>query len=111
MSSTTLSRPSLSRFQSILNNALSDYAAQTGVDLTKYESTDQIEGCDSPDEVVSILREKAKQFEEYREGNCTLINWITPIVQVIHVFSGLPGEASGIVSGRLFSPSDRCSNV
>lgn len=104
MSSTTLSRSSASRsrFQSILSNALCDYTKQTGVDLAKYESANQIEGCNSPDEVVFILRDKAKKFKEYREGNRKLINWITPIVQVVHVFSGLLSEGSAVVSRRAF---------
>ena len=106
MSSATLSRSSASRarFQSILNNALSDYTKQTGVDLAKYETAEQIEACNSPDEVVFILRDKAKKFKEYREGNRNLINWITPIVQVVHVFSALFGEASAVVSRRAFFP-------
>ena len=113
MSSATLSRSSASRarFQSILNNALSDYTKQTGVDLAKYETAEQIEACNSPDEVVFILRDKAKKFKEYRDGNRNLISRITPVVRVVHLFSGLLGEAPGVVSHGHSFPSDRCSNV
>jgi hypothetical protein len=31
-----------------------------------------------------------------------LINWITPIVQVVHVFSGVLSEGSAVVSRRAF---------
>ena len=108
MSSTTLLSSSASRFrfQSIFNNALDDYTKQTGVDFAAYDFTNQLEGCNSPDEVVWILRDKAKKFKEYRDGNRKLINWITPIVQVIHVFSGVLGETAGAVpvSQREFFP-------
>ena len=106
MSSTNLrSSASQSRSQSRIDNALSDYTKVTGVDLTTYDFN-QIECCNSPDEVVWILRDKAKKFKEYRDGNRKLINWITPIVQVIHVFSGVLGEAAGAVpvSQRAFFP-------
>lgn len=111
MPSTTLSSSSASRFQSILDNALRDYTKQTGVDLVKYDFVNQLEGCRSPDEVTLLLREKARKFKEYREGNRKLINWVTPIVQVVHVFSGFLGEASSMVSRRAFISSDDCFNL
>ena len=106
MSSTTLlsSSASRSRFQSILDNALCDYTKQTGIDLANHEFANQTKGCNSPDEVIFILRDKAKKFKEYREGNRQLINWITPIVQVVYALSRLLSEASAVVSRRLFSP-------
>jgi hypothetical protein len=107
MSSTTLSSSSASRFQFILNNALQDYTKQTGVDLTTYDFANQLERCGSPDEVLWLLRDKAKKFKEYRDGNRKLINWITPVVQVVHVFAGFLGEATGIVSRKAFKPFER----
>lgn len=94
MSSTILSSSSASF---ILNNALQDYTQQTGVDLTKYDFANQIECCGSPYEVLWLLRDKAEKFEEYRDGNHKLIDWITP---VIHVFAGFLEEATSIGSTR-----------
>jgi len=107
MSSTTLSSSSASRFQLILNSALQDYTKQTGVDLTKYDLADQLERCRSPDEVVMLLRDKAKRFKEYRDGNRKLINWITPVVKFVHVFAAFLGEATSIVSRKAFKPFER----
>ena len=104
MPSTTFSSSSASRFQSILDNALRDYTQQTGVDLAKYDFVNQLESCQSPDEVILLLRDKARKFKEYREGNRKMINWVTPIVQVVHVFSAFLGEASSMVSRRAFIP-------
>jgi hypothetical protein len=101
---------SASRFQFILNNALQDYTEQTGVDLTTYDFTNQLERCGSPDEVLMLLRDKAKKFKEYRDGNRKLINWITPVVQVVYVFAGFLEEATSIVS-RIQASSNGCFNV
>jgi fungal STAND N-terminal Goodbye domain len=106
-SSTTLSSPSASRFQLIFESALQDYTKQTGVDLTKYDFINQLERCRSPDEVLALLGDKAKKFKEYREGNRKLINCITPVVQVIHLFAGFLGEATSIVSRKAFKPFER----
>lgn len=101
---TTLSSSSASRFEFILNNALQEYTKETGVDLTKYEFANQLERCSSPDEVLIVLREKAKKFKDYRDGNRKLINWVTPVVQVVHVFAAFLGEATSIVSRNAFNP-------
>jgi fungal STAND N-terminal Goodbye domain len=83
---------------------LQDYNKQTGVDLTKYDFANQLERCRSPDEVLMVLRDKAKKFKEYRDGNRKLINWLTPVVQVVHVFAGFLGEATSIVSRKALKP-------
>ena len=107
MFSTTLSSSSTSRFQFILHNAFQDYAKQTGVDLTKYDFANQFERCGSPDEVLMVLRDKAKKFKEYRDGNRKLINWITPVVQFVYVFARFLGETISIVSRKVFKPFER----
>ena len=102
--STTLLDSSTSRFQFILHYALLDYIKQTGVDLTKCDFANQLERRDSPDEVLILFRAKAENFEEYRDGDRKLINWLTPFVQVVHVFSGFLGEATSIVSRKSLKP-------
>ena len=94
-SMTTLSSSSASRFQFILDNALQDYTKQTGVVLTEYDFANQLELCDSPDEVLMLIRDKAKMLKEYRDGNRRLITWITPVVQFVYVFLG---EVISVVS-------------
>ena len=94
MSSTT--NPS-SNFQLILN-ALAEYAKQTGIDLTKNPFVEKIESCNSVEAISEILQDRAKAFKEYRDGNRMLINCLGPVVQVLHTFSGIIGEALGLVS-------------
>lgn len=104
MSSTTLSNSSASRFQSILNNALQDYTKQTGVDLAKYDSANGLELCGSLDEVLLLLRDRAKTSKEYREGNRGLINWIAPVVQVVQVLARVVEDGTSIVSRKASKP-------
>jgi hypothetical protein len=89
--------PSMS-FQPILDAAFADYAKQTGIDLAKHPSSDRLQACHSPDDVLKLLEEKANEFKDYREGNRKLINCLKPVVNVIHTFSGVLGEAVSLVS-------------
>ena len=103
-SSTTLSISSADRFRDIFNEALQEYTRQTGVDLTKCDFVSQLERCGTPDAVLMLLREKARRFKEYRDGNRKLITWITPVVQVVHLFAGFLGEALSVVSRKASKP-------
>src|SRR5713226_1331236 len=105
MSSTTTSSPN---FQSILDAALESYAKQTGIDLIKHPSADKLQDCRSPDDVLQILSERESAFKDYRDRYRNIINHVRPVVQVVHAFSALLGEAAGLVSsGIQFTLSDR----
>ncbi|KAF8267061.1 hypothetical protein EI94DRAFT_1701289 [Lactarius quietus] len=80
-------------FQAIIDKALAEYREQIGVELDKHPFVDELRGRDSPDDVLKLLEEKANAFKVYRDGNRTLINWLSPVVQVVHVLSGVLGEA------------------
>jgi len=94
MSSITNSSPN---FQSILDAALSDYAKQTGIDLATHPSAQILQNCNTAHAILDLLVEKAKQFQAYRDGNRKLINYLKPIVQVLHAVSGILGEAAATV--------------
>ena len=96
MSSTTAST---SNFHLILH-ALDDYAKQTGIDLTKNPSAEILQNCDSSDSILQLLQSSAEAFKDYRDGNHQLINWLSPVVEVLHAFSGILGEVAGLVSPR-----------
>lgn len=102
MSSTShhdaISMTPASTFKLILDNALKDYTKKTGIDLAKYDFAKQIEGINSPDEILHLFGKKERKFKEYQEGNMRLVNWITPIVQVVHVLSGFLAESVVFVS-------------
>jgi len=94
MSSTAASS---SNFQSIFDAALSDYANQTGIDLATYPSAQTLQNCDSADHILDLLQDKAKQFQAYRDGNRKLIDYLKPVVQVLHTISAILGEVATLV--------------
>jgi hypothetical protein len=85
-------------FQPILDAALADYAKQIGIDPVKHPIVDQLRSCHSPDDVLKLLENKAKEFKDFRDGNRKLIDCLKPVVKVIHAFSGIIGEAVSFVS-------------
>ncbi|KAH9164671.1 hypothetical protein EDB89DRAFT_1912011 [Lactarius sanguifluus] len=76
----------------LILDALNEYAKETGIDLTENQFSTSLQGCNSPDEILQLIRDKAKAFKEFREGNRKLINWLKPVVQVVHLFAGTLGE-------------------
>ena len=86
-----------SNFRLIID-AFDDYARQVGVDLTKNPLADVLRGCDSPNAVLELLQDKADTFKNFRDGDRTLIDWLKPVVQVVHGFSGVLGPAINLVS-------------
>ena len=87
-------------FQAILGKALAEYCEQIGVDLDKHPFADELRDRFSPDDVLKLLEDKANAFKIYRDGNRKLINWLSPVVEVIHALSGVLGEAVSLM-GRM----------
>ena len=61
-------------------------------------------GRGSPDDILKLLETKANAFKAYRDGNRKLINWISPVVQVINALSGVIGQAVSVSSIGLIGP-------
>ena len=86
-----------SNFELIIN-ALADYANLTGVDLSNNPFAEDIQRYNTPDAILDLLQEREKAFKEYRDGNRSLIESISPAVRVLHAFSGFLGEGINLVS-------------
>ena len=94
-----------SGFQSILD-ALDEYVKLTGTNLKENPFTNKVFDCGSPEAVLQLLQENAKAFKEYREKNRKFIDCLSPVVQFVHAFSEILGEAAGLVSRfAVVSPS------
>ena len=78
--------------QAIIDKAIADYCEQSGVQLDKHPFLDVLRGIDSPDNVLKLLEDKANAFKVFRDGNRKLINWLSPVVQVVHTLSGVLGQ-------------------
>ncbi|KAH8978508.1 hypothetical protein EDB86DRAFT_3248955 [Lactarius hatsudake] len=85
----------MSNFESIID-ALDKYAEQTGINLEDNPIADQIKGCDSPGAVLLLLQENLKAFKDHRDQNRKFIDYLSPVVQFVHAFSGILGEAAGL---------------
>ena len=94
MSSATVSS---SNFQFILD-ALADYVNQTGIDLTEHPFAVHLQSCRSPDAILQLLHDKEKAFKDYRDENRKLFNWLSPVVHILHAFTGVLAEATTLVS-------------
>jgi len=53
---------------------LTDHTKITGTDLSKTPFATAIEQLNSPEAILQLLHERAKAFEEYRDGNRKLIS-------------------------------------
>ena len=81
----------------LIFDALDDYTKQTGIDLTKNPFVETLRNCNSPDSILQLLQDRAQAFKDYRDGNHTLINCLSPVVKVLHTFSGGLSVAAGLV--------------
>jgi len=80
---------STSNFQLIFEAALKDYTKKTGKDLRDLDHplASRLDRCDSPDSILNIFREQAREFDEFRKGDTKLFKWLKPIVEVLHSLS------------------------
>ncbi len=87
-------------FQPILDAALADYSKQVGIDLANHPLADSLRSCGSPDDVLELLEDRAKEFKDFRDGNRKLLNWLSPVVKVVHTLSAVLGASITLVSRK-----------
>jgi len=98
--STPTSSTSTSNFQSILNAALKKYENKTKNKLLTHPLAAQLQSCDSPAEILSLLEDLVQQYD--RTSDNRLRNWLSPTVNVLYTFSATLGGGVGLV----ISPAD-----
>ena len=89
---------STSNFQSIFNGALDGYEYKTKKRLLTHPLFAQIQSCDSPAAIQSLLQGLVQQFEQGRSSDERLRTWLDPTVNVLFAFSASFGEGVGLVS-------------
>ena len=98
MSKTSPEAASRSNYQSIFDGALESYQRKTGNDLTKDPLLRILETCNSPDEVLAILRRQLVVPGQSHSSSDEFTKWLIPTVKVIHAFTATVGGAVGLVS-------------
>ena len=92
------SASSSSNFQSVFNAALEAYENKTESKLLDHPLAAQLQSCDSPTAILSVLQDLIQQFDRRRRSDQRLANWLNPTVNVLYAFSSVLGEGVGLVS-------------
>src|SRR6266404_9601913 len=80
---------SSSNFRTIFYAAMKGYKKKTGKDLLEHPLMDQLQSCNSPADILSVLR---GQVQQSTSGIDKWTKWLIPIVNVLYAFSGAIGE-------------------
>ncbi|KAF8494954.1 hypothetical protein F5888DRAFT_613262 [Russula emetica] len=96
MSALPSTSTSHSKFSSIFNVALEKYNRKTKQDLAKHPLLPRIQSCDSPETILTVLREQIPEFNQSQNSDDGLTNWVTPTVNVLYSFSATLGGVVGL---------------
>ncbi|KAH9173160.1 hypothetical protein EDB89DRAFT_2095303, partial [Lactarius sanguifluus] len=93
--------PPAFNFNVLFEKALKAYRRKTRQDLIDHPLASQLQSCDSPAAILTILQDQVHQFEQSRSSDERLRRWINPTINVLYAFSATLGEGIGLV----FSPA------
>ena len=94
---------SQSNFEPIFNAALESYKRKTKKDLASHPLLPNLQSCESPEAVLTVLREQVPgTSNQSRNGDGGLTKWITPTVNVLFSFSETIGQGAGLVNFENF---------
>src|SRR6266702_4277460 len=74
------------------------YEEKTKKDLLAHPLMAQLQTCNSPTDILSILRAQVQQFEQSTRGDDKLTRWLNPTINVLYAFSAALGEGVGLVN-------------
>ena len=103
MSADPSTSTSNSNFLSIFNAALESYKRKTKKDLASHPLLPRLQSCNSPNSIITLLREQVSASSLPRNDDDGLIRWVTPTVNVMYAFSATIGQGVGLVSITLLS--------
>ena len=92
-----------SNYQVIFHNALEAYKKTTKKELRSHPLLPKLQACNSPDAVLTVLREQIPEFDQSHSTSGTndkLTNWLNPTVNVLYSFSEAIGTGVGLVSNK-----------
>jgi hypothetical protein len=86
-----------SNFQQIFITALEAYEKRTNSDLLAHPLAVQIQACDSPGAILTILQQQVQELDQSRSSDERWSRWLKPTVNVLFAFSATLGEGVGLV--------------
>ena len=100
MSAIASTSTSHSNFVSIFNAALESYKSKTKKDLASHPLLPSLESCDSPEAILTVLRDQIPAFSQ-SHGDNGLTKWVAPTVNVMYAFSATIGEGVSLVDIKI----------
>ena len=91
---------SSSNFQSVFNAALEAYEKATKNKLLAHPLAAQLQSCDSPAAILSVLKNLVQQSDQSSSSD-QIRNWLDPTVNVLYTFSATLGGGVGLVTLKL----------
>jgi len=92
---------SSSNFQQVFHNALKAYEKRTKKDLLVHPLATQLQTCDSPSSILSVLQKQVQELNQSRNTDERWTKWLDPTVNVLFAFSATLGEGVGLVCFRM----------
>ena len=89
---------SSSNFKPIFDAAVKAYEKKTKNSLLAHLLAAQLQTCKSPGDILAVLQEKVKEFDQSRSANERLSQWLDPTINVLYSFSATIGAGVGLVS-------------
>ena len=102
---------SQSNFVSIFNAALETYKRKTKRDLASHPLLPTLQSCDSPEAVLTVLREQIPAFSQSQNADDGLTKWVIPTVNVLYAFSATLNQGVGLVNIKTFLVENCFSNI
>ncbi|KAI9438786.1 hypothetical protein H4582DRAFT_2076414 [Lactarius indigo] len=96
MQTSSSSTPKDPNLQPIFEKALKDYKKKTGTDLTTHPLAIELNGCDSPESILTVLERKANELNQSRSSDDRLTKWLKPTVNILNALSAPLGEGAGL---------------
>ena len=98
MVKTPATAASASNFNAIFEKALKAYTKKTKQDLTANPLATQLQECNSPEAIMTILQDQIDQFRQSQRGDERLQKWLSPTINVLYAFSETLGQGVGLVN-------------
>ena len=98
MSRSHLTASSSSNFQLIIDNSLKAYEKRTKTDLLSHPLAYQLQACDSPAAILTVLQRHIQELDQSRSGDGRWSKLLGPTVNILYSLSETLGEGVGLVS-------------
>ena len=86
-----------SNFQAVFYASLKAYEEKTRKDLLSHPLMAQLQTCNSPTDILTVLRNQVRHFEQSTRGDDKLTRWLNPTINVLYAFSSALGAGVGLV--------------